>query len=253
MIFIDNKYTSVYYNIINKAKSRIIAIDIYTERHHIIPKSLNGTNNSTNLVILTAREHFVCHWLLTKMVTDKNKIKMIYALYCMQCATIDQQRYFNKITSRVFARLKGKLIMSDETKQKLRLANLGKTASNETKQKLKNKIISSETRNKISQAHQGKIVSAETGRKISAAKKGKRLTEVHKTKLSVARSGSKHTQDSKSKLSVALTGRIMSDYTKIKMSNAASSRSTVICQHCNKEFSPAMYARWHGNNCKLKN
>jgi cellobiose-specific phosphotransferase system component IIA len=66
MIFIDNKYTRWYYNIVTNAKSRI-SIG-YTEKHHIIPKSCGGNNSKNNLVALTAREHFVCHLLLIRMV-----------------------------------------------------------------------------------------------------------------------------------------------------------------------------------------
>jgi hypothetical protein len=38
----------------------------YFEKHHIIPKWLGGNNSKDNLVLLTAREHFVAHWLLWK-------------------------------------------------------------------------------------------------------------------------------------------------------------------------------------------
>jgi hypothetical protein len=79
MLFIDNKYTRTYYQIIARAKSRIKP-DCYTERHHIIPKSIGGTNDSENLVFLTAREHFICHKLLPKMVTGHAYYKMREAL-----------------------------------------------------------------------------------------------------------------------------------------------------------------------------
>lgn len=36
----------------------------YVEKHHIMPRSLGGSNASTNLVFLTAREHFVAHMML---------------------------------------------------------------------------------------------------------------------------------------------------------------------------------------------
>lgn len=52
----------------------------YTERHHIIPKSLNGSDSRDNLVRLTTREHFICHKLLTKMTTGLERIKMLHAL-----------------------------------------------------------------------------------------------------------------------------------------------------------------------------
>jgi hypothetical protein len=68
-----NKYTCWYNNITENAKSRII--DGYTERHHILPRSLGGTNDKDNLVDLTAREHFICHWLLTKMHSGESRVK----------------------------------------------------------------------------------------------------------------------------------------------------------------------------------
>lgn len=76
-MYLDNKYTTWYFNIINKSKTRIL--DGYFEIHHILPKCLGGKNNSENLVKLTAREHFICHLLLTKMTTGANKAKMVHA------------------------------------------------------------------------------------------------------------------------------------------------------------------------------
>lgn len=78
MLFIDNKYTHWYYQIIDRAKSRILTD--YTEKHHIIPKSLGGQNNKDNLVKLTPREHFICHLLLPKMLIGLSKRKMTFAL-----------------------------------------------------------------------------------------------------------------------------------------------------------------------------
>ena len=67
MIFIDNKYTKWYYNIINNAFARTNNTT-YTESHHIIPKSLGGSNNPDNLINLTAKEHYICHRLLPRML-----------------------------------------------------------------------------------------------------------------------------------------------------------------------------------------
>lgn len=79
MIFINNKYTRVYYSIIDRAKTRVISS--YTEKHHIIPRSIGGSNTKENLVALTAREHFVCHLLLTKMTHGQDKKKMGSAVF----------------------------------------------------------------------------------------------------------------------------------------------------------------------------
>jgi hypothetical protein len=78
-MFKDNKYSRIYFNIINSAKSN--KRTGYTENHHIIPKSLGGSNEAENIVTLTAREHFVCHRLLVKMVSGSDKYKMTYAAW----------------------------------------------------------------------------------------------------------------------------------------------------------------------------
>ena len=78
-MYLQNKYTCWYYYIIDRARSRLI--NGYTEKHHIIPKSLGGSNSKDNLVALTAREHFICHLLLTRMTQGQNKKKMILAVF----------------------------------------------------------------------------------------------------------------------------------------------------------------------------
>ena len=68
-------YRHVYMLIIEHAKSeenlgiRAKGNGNYYERHHILPKSLfpNWKKRKSNLVLLTAREHFFCHQLLTKV------------------------------------------------------------------------------------------------------------------------------------------------------------------------------------------
>ena len=99
-MYLTNKYTRWYYNIITRAQER--SITGYTERHHIIPRSLGGGNTKSNLVNLTAREHFICHWLLTKFTDGNNKEKMIYALHRMQGQNKYHNRYETKITARVY-------------------------------------------------------------------------------------------------------------------------------------------------------
>lgn len=116
-MYLDNKYARTYYSLISKAvsrnfKTRKAAVSAlgYVERHHITPKSLGGNNNKANLVYLTAREHFVAHWLLTKMMdTQENYHKMVNAFWAMKLKGKKQQkqyRYSTKITSRVFEKLR---------------------------------------------------------------------------------------------------------------------------------------------------
>ena len=59
------KYYKWYKLLIQKACERG-GVEGYSERHHIIPRSLGGGNTSSNLVALTAREHYMSHLLLFK-------------------------------------------------------------------------------------------------------------------------------------------------------------------------------------------
>ena len=90
-------------NIIDAAKSqnrkRVKRTDSafqYFEKHHIIPQSMGGIET----VLLTAKEHFICHLLLPQMLSGPNRYKMINALIKMAfCKSKGQERY----TTRSFA------------------------------------------------------------------------------------------------------------------------------------------------------
>lgn len=79
---LQNKYRSWYYTIIQRAQSRTSNPEV-VEKHHILPKSLGGTNDTVNLVALTPREHYICHLLLTKMYEGREKQKMVYAFWAI--------------------------------------------------------------------------------------------------------------------------------------------------------------------------
>lgn len=83
------KYLKWYYNIINKAflEKRIKSNNQYYEMHHIKPLSKGGKRT----VLLTAREHFIVHLLLTK-IYPKDK-KLIYAFHMMFVTSDNQERY----------------------------------------------------------------------------------------------------------------------------------------------------------------
>lgn len=51
-----------YHRLIEHGKT--IDFDGYTENHHIIPLSMGGSNNKSNLVTLSARYHFLAHYML---------------------------------------------------------------------------------------------------------------------------------------------------------------------------------------------
>ena len=74
-----NKYQRWYNELIERARNRVI--EGYVEKHHIIPKSLGGTDDKSNLVKLTAREHLIAHMLLPRFI--KGKPSLWYALWGM--------------------------------------------------------------------------------------------------------------------------------------------------------------------------
>ncbi len=69
-------YRKIYENIIERAK--IVNVSkkegIYYEKHHIRPKSIGGTDKDENIVILTAREHFIAHWVLCRLYPKNDKL-----------------------------------------------------------------------------------------------------------------------------------------------------------------------------------
>lgn len=99
-MFNESKYTKIYYNIINKRLNITLLED--GEVHHIIPRSLGGSDNSDNLVKLTYREHFVCHLLLTKMCTDvQSQIKMCWALHRLTFAKVNYNSHQYELARKI--------------------------------------------------------------------------------------------------------------------------------------------------------
>jgi len=108
-------YRCVYDCIIDRAKDRILIN--YKEKHHIIPRCLGGKDDKENLVWLTAREHFICHFLLTKIYNRETIewYKMVNAFLMMKCNSVLQERYFN---SRLYDTLRNKFSLLQSKKQK---------------------------------------------------------------------------------------------------------------------------------------
>lgn len=62
-IFLNNKYTKLYFKLLEQEE-----YGTNTEKHHIIPRSLGGDNSKENIIRIRTRKHFLCHYLLCKMV-----------------------------------------------------------------------------------------------------------------------------------------------------------------------------------------
>jgi len=222
-------YQKVYEIIINKAKSENRIRKTYYERqkinfncqyyenHHILPRCLGGNNEKNNLVLLTAKEHFVAHKLLTYIYAGNRKIacafhKMSFSKKHNELVSARDYSYARELIS--------KIPMSDETKQKQRNYH----PSEETKNKTSNTMIllratSNPIWNKGKNKENNFIIkkSAETRSKTM---KGRSLSEEHK----------KHKKEAQAKT------------------------PKILCKYCQRIInnSAGAYARYHGNNCKYK-
>jgi hypothetical protein len=180
MIFNDSKYTRWYYQLIKQAKVRTLPHDIYTETHHIIPQSVGGDNSIENLIKLTAREHFIVHWLLTKMVVDtKSKYQMWNAFSCMLYRERPgQERY--KVSSRIFENIKvaGAKIKSEKFKGENN-PMFGRKGKDHP---AFGKKWTEEHRKNASASHKGTVRSLESRAKQSAATTGRKQTTEHVAK-----------------------------------------------------------------------
>ena len=85
-------YLNLYNKIINNAKNRKIDKNKYYEIHHIIPKSIGGTDDESNLVSLKLKEHYICHKLLCKIYPDNKSLA--YAYWIMTITTIAAMENF---------------------------------------------------------------------------------------------------------------------------------------------------------------
>jgi hypothetical protein len=219
-LFHENKYTKWYYSLINNRISNPHSKEIYTERHHIIPKSLGGDNSKKNFVRLSAREHFLAHWLLSKMCISKNhNIKMNLAI----------------------SRLMGE---SDKSG-----AHLWSKWQYEKASESKRTALSI-ARSMGKDPRKGKKHSAESKEKMRLAKLGKKRPE-----LTVAVRGKReHSKETKDKICKSLRGRPVSDKTKETLSKSMKgkpqNKTKMICKNCGEENYTTQIKRYHNDNCK---
>jgi hypothetical protein len=146
-------YLKHYESLIAKAKRRK-SMKGYYEIHHILPKSLGGLSTPDNLIKLSAREHFVAHWLLHRAYPNNSGLALAFKMMSTT-STKDQQRYTP--SSRVVAEA----------------MEAGKKA---IKQKLTGVPKSADHVHKVSSANKGKKRSLEVRKKLSSLKKGKPST-----------------------------------------------------------------------------
>ena len=195
----------------------------YFEAHHIIPHSMGGGGKRNgwkdlkhpNIIILTAREHYIAHTLL--WLIHRNR-KMAYSLHAM-CSMKGNGRQTYIVSSRMYSDVKcylNSVGFSLEHREKIRQANLGKKMSPEAKEK-------------ISKIHLGKKISPESIVKMLETTKVRRLLGIikkrvtspeAKAKIRMAKLGRKHSPEARAKMSKSQLGRKHSPETRAKMSRS---------------------------------
>jgi hypothetical protein len=246
--FISNKYTKWYFSIINNRRAQLFKG--YGECHHIIPASLGGSNAPFNIVRLTAREHFICHLLLTKMVSGNNLYKMKTAFIAMSNLR-SKWHQNNRINSKLFEKIKHGLIFTDEQRKKI---------SESVK-----KSMTVERRKQISAKAKERVASSATKHKMSESSKNRKLTPELRNKFRTAKktwTGRSHSKESKERISKsclgrqsAFKGKVHSEETKNLISEKKRGKTpktvTVTCPHCRKSGASTIMNRYHFNKCKM--
>lgn len=152
-MYLLNKYTTWYNHIIAHARQRVNQSG-YTEKHHIIPKSLGGSNDPNNIVRLTAKEHFVCHRLLVRMTVGEARRKMANAAWGMANLRNPYQTERHKVNSRTYAQLKSEYKKDPASVEKMRAKLKGRKQPPRTSEhsaKLGKYIRTPEHRQRISE------------------------------------------------------------------------------------------------------
>jgi len=90
-------YNKHYNLLISKSQNRSKP-DVY-EKHHILPKSMTGTNDKSNIAYLTPREHYIAHHLLWKIHRTR---KMFYAFWLMVTKFNNSENRKYRVSSRVY-------------------------------------------------------------------------------------------------------------------------------------------------------
>lgn len=191
-------YQAHYDRLVERARNR--TLEGYVERHHVVPRCMGGSDDVSNIVVLTAREHFVAHQLLVKMYPSVGGL-----IAAVRFLTSTRQG--NPVTNRMYAWLR------------IRHAT-------EMSRINKGKKMTPEQIAKAAASHLGKKRSEETRKKISVAMSGKTWTSVQKESLKHGRqlqnqarkeagiphhnAGRTQSEEEKLKKSLALKGRIPS-------------------------------------------
>lgn len=230
-------YEKTYNKLIAAARTQ--QLDGYYETHHIVPRAEGGSDDKTNLVNLTARQHYIAHLLLAKIYND---VKMYSALVYMRCGNKFVKRNF-KFNSRLYEK------MREEFAKKVSNSRKGKHHYNNGKISVycadcPNGFVpgrmpySEEALANMklgSQSEKQKAAARANFQKAAAMNKGKTFSEEHRRRIGESVKGEKNgmygkhlSEETKQKMSKALKGRPKSPATRAKMKANCANKSPVI-------------------------
>jgi len=125
-------YNKIYFDLILDARL-YPAEASYKENHHIHPKAMGGSNNKENMVKLSAKQHYIAHFLLYKIYNNRSMAEawrmMTYGKkrYCSRTFALARETAYKKRVG---------IKRSDETKRKIGLKSKGRIPNDETKRKI---------------------------------------------------------------------------------------------------------------------
>jgi hypothetical protein len=259
-------YQRIYNQLVSKRQQEVP--EGYTEKHHIIPKCMGGTNNSDNMVRLTAREHYIIHQLLVKMYPEnKNLILAVirFSKHIKSGLIINSKLYAwlrIQCAKRASEIMKGR-IFTEEHRKNISLAQskpyeekYGVDGAKSLKEK-RVKQTTGDGNPMYGKTHTNESKEKMSGMQLDVYKKrfeeiGCYQTEEHRKKNSEANAGENN----------GMYGKVHSDETKQKMQKPKSEecklklravkKQIVTCEFCGLQLTVGNYARWHGNKCKQR-
>lgn len=190
---------------------------IYYENHHILPKCLGGTNDKENLVLLTAKEHLVAHWLLTKIYPHERGIWFAFG------------RLFPRNTQRMHrsCSLLEAIKAREANARALYESRIGSHFSEETKRKIGSK-------------HKGKFVSEKTRKIQSLRMKGNTYLK-----------GYKPSEEVRERLRVASLANSKDREAKKQITFEKQKKSMIHCPYCKEKMSEYDFKHKHKNLCRM--
>jgi hypothetical protein len=215
-------YDNIYNNLISKAQSRILEESVYVEHHHVVPKCVGGSDNSSNLVALTPEEHMVAHLLLIKMRQYKshpNYYKLVFAANMMTVGRKVNKAQYGWL-KRLLAQTKSKIYkgkkQAPETVNKRRAKLIGKKRTDESKERYRQSKLG-KTRKPFTESHLANMRAAKIKKPFKHSEESKRrISESNKGKKKKPMS-----QEQKEYLSKLHTGKKDKPSTTIKRSESA--------------------------------